>query len=88
MYINVLSIPINDSSSTPGCIPCIVDLADSRVEFDAMRLEGGQRFRVPSAAMDMILDHLFAGGMLDLQIGRYKGQITACNFKQAYKKLF
>lgn len=82
MYINVLSVAINECE-----VRCRVDLADQTLEFDVIRLEGGQRFLVPEDIQNQILDHLWAGGMVDISLGRYKGQIAACNFQKAYKTM-
>lgn len=83
MYINVLSVPFRDTLS----VECKVVLTDASIEFDAICLEGGQRFLVPEEARDQILDHLFAGGIVNIYIGRYKGEIIPSNFKKLYKSI-
>jgi len=90
MYINVLSIPIEEclGPDDMDLVKCKVVLTGTEtLEFPVTRLDGNQRFLIAEEIRDRILDHLWAEGTLTIYLGRYKGEITPYNFRSSYRSL-
>lgn len=91
------SMYLNACNSMLPCDPCEgadfdmtpVDLviADQYVTLMAHRLKGGQRLLLPTEAVNLIVESLFAGCPVFLTVGCYQTEITPCNFPELYYQL-
>jgi hypothetical protein len=84
LFFNALLFEFPANEYDPCLTTVNIKINDTELIYQAERLEGGQRLRMPQEATETIVAALCEGLCVDVAIGSYRETLVPTKFQQAY----
>ncbi len=86
-YLNIHSIPIKPYKEDPTSALLTINIEGETSHYRAYRLAGGQRFLIPPATSEILIDALKNHRAISIALAGYRTTIEAEDFSSKFEKL-
>lgn len=87
-YLNVQTCKIPSLPDEPNASLVVFAIEDEKIPYKAERMEGGQKLRLPDAAIEKLICALQNSQSVTIYLDGYMSVLETSNFSKASKKFF